>query len=238
MTLRHLLLFISFIVLFGEVKLHAQPKMVSDSTAIELRKPTAEDFANLSNDLNYQYNETRAKLSPWNRFIIWLQNLIGEWLKESYVEWFLKITASIAFLLVLYLFINQLSKGELKSAMTRRKDRTLLDLNFRTVTDPNSGLDDLLSKSIAKKNYGLAVRYLYQKSIWLLREKELINWKADKTNHDFLFELGDHPASSSFDRLTYFYEYIDYGDFNIDEKRFKTIQKVFINFKEALDINY
>ena len=76
----------------------------------------------------------------------------------------------------------------------------------------------------------MAVRYLYQKSLISLRNKELIQWKQDKTNHEYLYELGEHPAALPFDRLTYFYEYVDYGDFPIDEHRFAKIQKVYNEF--------
>lgn len=211
----------------------AQETLTSDSTS-SLRAPSNERLLEISQNPDYNYRETQAELSLWDRFMMWLRNLLGEWLQEKYVEWFLKITAGIAFISVLYLLINQISKGELRSALAKRRDRTLLDLNLKAVTETDSKLDELLQKALEKKNYSLAVRYLYQKSIVLLKEQGLINWKADKTNHDFLFELGNHPVAIPFDRLTYFHEYVDYGDFKIDERRYHTIQKVFEEFKKLI----
>ena len=211
----------------------AQEIIPSDS-ASTLRAPSEERLLEISQNPDYNYRETQAELGLWDRFMMWLRNLVGEWLQEEYVEWFLKITAGIAFISVLYLLINQISKGELRSALAKRRDRTLLDLNLKAVTETDSKLDELLLKALEKKNYSLAVRYLYQKSIVLLKEQGLINWKADKTNHDFLFELGNHPVAIPFDRLTYFHEYVDYGDFKIDERRYQTIQKVFEEFKSLV----
>ncbi len=206
----------------------------SVDTTAELRIPNGERLAEISQNSDYNYRETQAELGLWDRFMMWLQNLVGEWLREEYVELFLKITAGIAFIAVLYLLINQISKGELRNALRKRRDRTLLDLNFKTVPETDSKLDELLQKALEKRNYTLAVRFLYQKSILLLKEQGLINWKVDKTNHDFLYELGNHPVAIPFDRLTYFHEYVDYGDFKIDEHRYRTINKVFEEFKKLV----
>lgn len=213
----------------------SQEVIPSDSTsALEVRIPTHERLTKISQDERYNYRELKAELTLWDRFTIWLSKKLGDWVREDIVSLFLKITAGLAVFAALILFINQLSKGELRNAMMRRRNRTLLNLNFKTSIEQSSNLDELINKAIQKKNYGIAVRYLYQKSIQLLREGELINWKPDKTNHDFLFELGAHPAADLFDRLTYFYEYVDYGDFEVDEPRFITIQSVFSKFTEAL----
>lgn len=219
---------------FGFAEGLSQTNSDSLSTTLEVRTPSPERLLAISLDESYHYQEAEAELGLWQRIVMWLKDKIGDWITSEYVSLFLKITAGIAFALVLFLFLNQLSKGELKSALMRRKDRTILNFGSSIVLEPDSKLDELIAQALEKKNYGLAVRYLYQKSISLLKEAELIHWKADKTNHDFLYELGNHPSASYFDRLTYFYEYVDYGDFAIDEVRFSAIEKVFENFKNTL----
>ena len=200
----------------------------------ELRIPTDERLIELSQNSRYSYKEEQKGLSIWDRFILWLKEKLGDWLKKEYVEWFFKISAALTFISVLYLLINQISKGELKNALARRANRTALNLNTSVADISGHNFEERLQQAILKKDFSLAVRYVYQFSVQLLKEAELIQWKPNKTNHDFLHEIRHHPVAEAFDRLTYFYEYVDYGDFKIDEPRFTIIQNVFQQFKNTL----
>ena len=229
--------FVFLVVLLLTGNLYPQQSFAQDSTRTEtgasVRMPSPERLAEISRDERYNYHEETAELTPWQRFILWLQKILGDWITTDFMQMFLKVTAGIFFALVLLLLINQIMKGQIKSAVSRRKDRTLLDLNFGKVIESEANLDKLLKEAIEKKKYGLAVRYLYQLSLVMLKDLELIKWKPDKTNHEYLLEMEGHPAASSFDRLTYFHDYVDYGDFEIDEQGFKTVSQVFEEFKKA-----
>ncbi|MCG8373587.1 MAG: hypothetical protein MI700_08650 [Balneolales bacterium] len=208
------------------------------SDSLEVRVPSEERLSAIAADERYLYYEEEETVPTlWQRFVMWLRELLGEWVTITWVEWFLKITAAIAFVFVLVLLINQITRGELKNAFMRRKNRTILDLRLGNKEIQNSELDQLIDYAIRNKQFGLAVHYLYQKALFLLRKNDLINWKQDKTNLDYLLELGDHPAASSFDRLTYFHDYVDYGDFPIDEPRFVLVQKVYQQFLDHLEVN-
>ena len=224
------------LLLSGTTSSYAQ---TSDSAGYidtqDVRIPSEERLTEVSKNPAYFYNEVIEQPGLWDRFLMWAQRTLQRWLDTPFMSTLIKAISILAFILVLFLLINQISKGELRNAMSRRKNRTLLNLKKESKITSDDQLDKLLKESIDKKKYGLAVRYLYQKSLFLLRNGELIKWKADKTNHEYLYELGDHPASGYFDRLTYFYEYVDYGDFKIDENRFKVINKVFNDFKNSLE---
>jgi Na+-translocating ferredoxin:NAD+ oxidoreductase RnfG subunit len=203
----------------------------------EVRIPTDERLREISINPDYSYNEAVSEPTLWDRFRMWLNGWLSKILGTDAVDIILKTLAAIGFILVLLLLINQISRGELKNAIARRKNRTLLDLRREGTIVSDDKLDELLNDAIRQKKFAAAVRYLYQKSLFILRQGELIKWKADKTNHDYLDELGNHPAAHYFDRLTYFYEYVDYGDFNIDEPRFQVIQNVYDDFRSSLEDN-
>lgn len=210
-------------------------KTQQKSSASEVRIPTDERLTEISENPDYFYDEVVQEPTLWNRFIMWLNQLLNDWVSTDFMSTLIKVVSAIAFVLVLLLLINQITQGELKNALLRRKNRTILDLRKEGKIVADHQLDKHIQDAINQKKYGVAVRYLYQKSLYMLREGELINWKADKTNHEYLYELGDHPASIPFDRLTYFYEYVDYGDFEVDEPRFRIIEKVFDEFKQKVD---
>ncbi len=201
----------------------------------EIRMPSQERLLEISQDDRYHYNDLRDELSLWERFILWLRRHVAEWITSDGMIMFFRITGSVLFILVLVLLINQIMKGELGVAFKNRGDRPVLNLKTGKDGISVAKLSELLEVAIRKKDYHQAVRYLYQLSLHSLREKGLIQWKSDKTNYDYLHELTGHPAEPEFDRLTYFYEYVDYGDFPIDERQFATIRNVFQEFRDKLE---
>lgn len=206
----------------------------SDSQ-IEVRIPSDQRLQEISEMKKYRYNEVPQELSLWDKTMLKVQRWFFELLSNKWVEYFLKGSAILIFVVILIALINQIMRGEIKSAFTGKKDRTILNLNMESGDLTSSKIDSLIAEALEKKNYALAVRYLYQKSLFLLKEKELINFKQDKTNYEYLRELNNHPSATYFDRLTYFHEYIDYGHFDIDKTRFQKVHTVFSEFQRSLN---
>lgn len=201
----------------------------------DLRIPSDERLQEISEMRKYAYNEPQEALTLWDKIIIAIQQWLRNVLDNPWVEYFLKGSAILIFIVVLLALINQMLKGEIKSAITGKKDRTLLNLNIDDGDLSTNNIDSLIAQALEKKNYGLAVRFLYQKSLLLLKDHELIHFKQDKTNYEYLKELNDHPSASYFDRLTYFHEYIDYGHFEIDKERYQKVSAVFSQFQKSLN---
>ena len=217
--------------------LYAQTSLDTTEIAstIEVRLPSESSLQEISEMEKYRYNQPKKEMSLWDRIILRIQNYLLKIFEITWVEYFIKGSALLIFIIVLIALINQMLKDEIKSAITRRKGRTLLNLSVDDADASGKNFDELIDKAIAKRDYALAVRLLYQKSLLLLKNHELIIYKQDKTNYDYLHELANHPSASYFDRLTYFHEYIDYGQFDIDELRFKKIRSVFLQFEESLN---
>ena len=74
--------------------------------------------------------------------------------------------------------------------------------------------------SIKENNYRLATRYLYLKSLKSLANKKAIEWHFDKTNSDYINEIKDVKVKVLFKRVSYIYDYVWYGEFQIDETSF------------------
>lgn len=87
--------------------------------------------------------------------------------------------------------------------------------------------DELITAAIERKDYKLAVRYLFLKSLKLLSEKELIELRNNKTNHQYLSEIKNNRISNAFQIATSRFEWIWYGDFPVDESVMKTSQNDF-----------
>lgn len=87
--------------------------------------------------------------------------------------------------------------------------------------------DQLIIAAIERNDYKLAVRYLFLKSLKLLSEKELIELRNNKTNHQYLVEIKNNRISNAFQIATSRFEWIWYGDFPVDEKVMKSSQNDF-----------
>jgi hypothetical protein len=87
--------------------------------------------------------------------------------------------------------------------------------------------DELISKALESKQYKLAVRYLFLKSLKILSEKGLIELKNNKTNYQYLTEIKNNQIADAFQVTTNRFEWIWYGDFPVDEDIIKNSQTDF-----------
>ena len=94
--------------------------------------------------------------------------------------------------------------------------------------------DEALDNAISVKDYRLAVRLLYLRSLKQLSDAGLINWKIEKTNSAYLNELKDEEQRRRFSIVTRQFEYVWYGDFPVDGNLFSNINAFFLDFKNNL----
>jgi hypothetical protein len=67
-----------------------------------------------------------------------------------------------------------------------------------------------------------------------LADKNIIQYKPDRTDFDYLMQLHSTGYYDDFFRLTRNYEYSWYGQFDIDHERFSVMRKDFDNFDNKL----
>lgn len=91
-----------------------------------------------------------------------------------------------------------------------------------------------LARSLAAKDHRQAIRLLYLQTLKVLTEKNMIHYKVDYTNRDYLQQLGPTDYYSDFFRLTRNFDYIWYGMFDISEPAFQIVQQDFNSFKNRL----
>ena len=93
---------------------------------------------------------------------------------------------------------------------------------------------------LAKQNgdYRLAIRYLYLKLIITLSTKGDIEWKKDKTNYEYLYELkSKNKPSEDFLFFTQVYEHTWFGLKKINLTDFEEIERRYHTYQESLSPN-
>ncbi len=97
-----------------------------------------------------------------------------------------------------------------------------------------SDFDALIKNAEQIQNYRLAVRYQYLKSLHLLAQKNIVQLAVDKTNFNYVQEISDEVKRNAFSSLTLNYEYVWYGEFDVDGIVYYKLNSAFKNFNNTI----
>ena len=99
----------------------------------------------------------------------------------------------------------------------------------------NKDLFKLIKQAIELKNYRLAVRYYYLNILKQLEGKQLIVYEQQKTNEDYINEISKENIKKSFEKLTRLYDFVWYGNFDINELEFGRVEADFENVNNLIN---
>ena len=218
-----------------------QKEVMYDAETLEGHSLDDTTINNFKQDPDFDYTEIepedtwltrlRRKLSDiWNAFTRWLTG--GE-----------EATGFLGFLLSLlpYLFIAGLLALLIWVFLKIDNARSILTPSYTGVSMgddeeiiKNQNIQLLIDQALKDKNYRLAVRYYYLLTLQQLSGKELIDWQVQKTNHEYIYEIKNTQLRGQFVRLTDIYDYIWYGNFEVDEPAFAKAQHAFTKLQGEL----
>ncbi|MBK9099953.1 MAG: hypothetical protein IPM14_18025 [bacterium] len=119
--------------------------------------------------------------------------------------------------IALILIIRGLLKADRRGFLFGKINSSELKLSEEDEDINQMNFDDHISAAIESKQYKIAIRYMYLKSLQLLSGKGLIELRNNKTNYQYLNEIRDIQIASVFRNTTLGFERIWYGDFLVDE---------------------
>ncbi|ASW74914.1 hypothetical protein IQ37_12535 [Chryseobacterium piperi] len=90
-------------------------------------------------------------------------------------------------------------------------------------------------ESIAKfeqaKDYRSAVRYQFLYTLKKASDKKIIIWNPEKTNKDYVAELKSSHLKNEFSNLSHIFDYVWYGEFEINEQDYLKFKNQYQAFK-------
>lgn len=98
----------------------------------------------------------------------------------------------------------------------------------------DTDFDALISQALRQNNLRLAVRYQYLRSLHKLAGKQWITLSPDKTNYEYVRELKNPSLQNEFAAVTLHYEYVWYGEFELDADTYARIENGFRNFDKKI----
>ncbi|MEO7308306.1 MAG: DUF1206 domain-containing protein [Ferruginibacter sp.] len=97
-----------------------------------------------------------------------------------------------------------------------------------------SNFDAMIRQSLQNGNYRQAVRYQYLRTLHLLAGKNFVQLAPDKTNYQYVREITNRSHQNDFAALTLNYEYVWYGEFNIEKDTYQKIETNFTSLNQRL----
>ncbi len=174
-----------------------------DSSHVHVRTIDANTLQSITDEQVFEYNELAQNPESFlSRMQRWLIQIIQYIVDNRWVSVLIRFIFFAVFAIVLIALINQILGGNISTAFSKKKAQQSVSLDIGESELSETNYEELLAKALAQNRYRDAVRILYLKALQQLNESELISWKPDKTNHDYLRELGTHPSKSPFSRLT------------------------------------
>lgn len=208
-----------------------------DSEPVEA-KTFSKNFQKKYTDPEFVYEYKAPEKSLWDRFKDFIASILRKIFSFSnpqaslkFAAIFLRIIAVIVIVLVIYLIVKAIINKEGqwifgKNANKRNVYYSDIEKNIHLLD-----FEKLIKESLEAGEKRTAVRYYY---LWLLKtmaQHNYIEWDIEKTNSDYLYELQSPKHREEFTYLSYLYNYIWYGEFEIDDTTFNKTEN---RFKNAL----
>ncbi len=192
------------------------------------------DIDRLKNDpdLNYEQPPTVAE-SLWDRFLRWLNEMLSSLFEKTTTTdlgrfvMYLLAFAVLVFIILKFLRVD--AYRVLYSGADRGVGYEVFHEDIHTMD-----FDRLIQEATERKEYRLATRLVFLYALKLLSDKQLIDVKPGKTNHDYVDELNRGEAKTGLNELSFYFDYAWYGNFPISDTQFQRIQNTFAQWRDRL----
>jgi hypothetical protein len=207
-----------------------------DSSIVTVRYVDSAKILIHLKDKDFKYFEDpEYSKTLWERLMDWLNRQFAKLTEYDsyYTAWdiFMYILIALAVAAIIFGFYRSEFKGLLISS--KKNDQ----LNISESLEDIHALDyeKMIEEAITKKNFRYAIRLNYLRSLKILSDKNLIHWKTDKTNNEFINEIKQISLKEKFKNITYDFEYIWYGEFEIDQTSYNQLQNQYSDFNSSLE---
>ncbi len=202
----------------------------------QLRKFDREKVKAYLQDEDYAYDRAAGSAAPnlWERFWAWVSEKIFRPLfRDGRLDYWRWGIYGICALIIGWAVLRMTGTGVQGLFFGKGKANTFSfeenEANIHVID-----FDKMIADAVEQGQYRRAVRLFYLKTLKQLSDRGLIDWRPDKTNHDYLREWKRRDIEPGFRQVTLLFEYICYGDFSIDSQRFLQAQKAFQDFEAQI----
>ncbi|MBL7873435.1 MAG: DUF4129 domain-containing protein [Cyclobacteriaceae bacterium] len=206
-----------------------------DTTRVEVRNfsPTDVEKLKADPDLNYTQPPTVAE-SLWDRFkrfLMWLFSTLFEKATTTDVGRLIIYLSAIILSIVVIMMLLKVNAFKIfySGADSGKQNYQVFHENIHEMD-----FDSLIKEASEKKEYRLATRLVFLHALKILSDKQLIDFRPGKTNHDYVEELSVGEIKTGLNELSFYFDYAWYGNFTVNETQFQKVKGTFRFWKEKI----
>jgi hypothetical protein len=208
---------------------------VESKENVDFRVPLEDKIEKYREDARFKYYRERSN-NPGllDRIIRWLWDLLPDMSGPVTTVFgaFKYVVLGIIVLLIV-LLVLKLAGVNYKVLLGKKKvDTAEIDIYTENVNEMD--FETLIRNALQSKNYRLATRFLYLKNLKLLSDKEIIKWDITKTNISYIYEINDQSLRSKFLDTSLIFDYVWYGEFDIDSIQYAEIDNRMNDFAKSI----
>jgi len=236
------LLFLCFC--FGQLSVAQQNEqsVYFDDSILETQDITEDDLKSYKANEEFNYSEAEPEENFLDKAYRWLQNIIrkfweaifGVGTASGFLYFIFKILPYLLLGFLVFLLVRFFLKVNSNNLITKAKKQGSILFSEEEQIIKNEDIPALINDAINQKNFRLAIRYYYLLSLKYLTESESILWQPQKTNEDYINEIDKDHLKVEFKNITRIYDYVWYGEFNVDAIKFETLKRPFEHLNNTI----
>jgi len=185
-----------------------------------------------SDDFGYM-SLTVQPPSIWQRLQWWLSSMIAKVFSNPNTPWLSTILFYALMLLVLGFAIFYIVRLKYGGALSSSSRFSISGDARSELSSEKIDFDQLIESAVKEKNFKLAIRYLYLKTLTYLSLRDVIKLKDWKSPYDYEKEL-DEPIVSPYKSLARLFEYVWYGDIEVGSEEFTKGKELIATIEDRL----
>lgn len=200
---------------------------------VNVRVPDKSKIEKYQKDSRFQYKREERSLSWWDRLIMSINEFINRLLGTAAKSGMLSVVVVIIIVVVICLIVLRLIGVDYKTLLGKKElDTPDIDIYTENVHEMN--FDVLIANALKNKDFRLVVRLLYLKNLKLMSDRDIIEWSNHKTNYSYQYEIQNNSLRTKFLETTLIFDYVWYGEFQLDEPMFSDINQRMTEFNKMI----
>lgn len=213
-----------------------------DDAPIWQQSISEDDLESYKSNSEFDYTEKAVEEGWLDKLVVWLQNILrkfweaifGVGTATGFLYFMFKIFPYLLLAILLFLLLRFFLKVNANALITHANAQGTVNLSEEEYIIKNEDIPALIKQAVSEQNFRLAIRYYYLLTLKLLTANELIKWKPQKTNEDYINEFTSADLKNNFKNLTKIYDYVWYGEFSVDATKYEHLKVPFESLNNSM----